>query len=85
MPVRSMATSSVMSCGSCARSAGSMALMASAVSIRLAPGCCVTLTTMAGLPLNMPRRRVSSTLSITRATSPSRTCALPREAMMRSR
>ena len=82
LPVRSMATSRLMSCGSCARNCGSSLSMALAVAIRLASGCCVMLTTMAGWPLNMPRVRVSCTLSITCATSCSRTSCWLRRAMI---
>ena len=84
-PVRSTATCSSMSLGSCSRSCGSSASMASAVSIRLAVGCWVMLTTIAGWPLNMPRVRVSCTLSMTRASCDRRTSRPSRMATIRSR
>ena len=74
-----------MSCGSCARSSGISSRTPSTVSMMLAPGACVTSTITAGSPLNRPSVRVFSTLSITRATSPSRTAASLRQAITRSR
>ena len=83
--VRSDDTCIVMSCGSSARNSGSKALTASTVSITFAPGWRLTSTTTAGSPLNKPSVFLSSTLSITSATSDSRTGAPLRQASTRSR
>jgi hypothetical protein len=55
----------------------------STVWMMLAPGWRVTRMMIAGLPLNRPRVRVSATLSVTSATSISRTGASPRQATTR--
>ena len=83
--VRSDATCTEMSCGSCSRSSGRSLRTPSTVSMMLAPGSCVTSTITAGWPLNRPTVRVFSTLSVTRATSESLTGALLRQAITRSR
>jgi hypothetical protein len=83
--VRSDATCTSMSAGSCARSSGMRLRTPSTVSMMFAPGCCVTSTITAGWPLNRPTVRVFSTLSITSATSRRRTAALLRHAITRSR
>ena len=80
--VLSDATATWMSCGSWACRSGNSARTASTVSIMLAPGWRVTSTMMAGSPLNSPTVRRFSTPSTTRATSPSRTAALLRQATM---
>ena len=59
--------------------------MASAVAMRLAPGCWVMLTMTAGWPLNRPRERVFCTPSLTWATSDRRTSRPLRTATMRGR
>ena len=79
--VLSEATSTLMSCGSCARSSGSKARTPSTVSMMLAPGSRLISTTIAGSPLNRPRVRRFSTPSTTLATSDRRTAALLRQAI----
>ncbi len=78
--VRSEATCSVTSAGSSACSSGSMARTESTVWMTLADGWRVTRTMIAGSPLKRPSVRVSSTLSITSATSCRRTAAPLRQA-----
>ena len=83
--VLSDATSSVMSCGSWARSSGSMARTPSTVAMMLASASRRISTMMAGSPLNSPSVRRFSTPSTTLATSVSRTAAPSRQAITRSR
>ena len=83
--VRSEATCSLTSSGSCACSSGSRARTPSTVSMTLAPGCSVTSTITAGSPLNRPSVLMFSTPSLTSATSRSRTAAPLRQATTRSR
>ncbi len=83
--VESDATSILMSPGRSACSSGSTARTLLTVRMMLAPGCWVTRTTMAGRPLNRPRVRTSCTLSVTVATSCSRTPAPLRQPTIRPR
>ena len=73
--VRSVATSRFTSAGRAARSTGNCALIASTVAMMLAAGCRLMMATIDGWPLNSPVVRVSSTESLTLATSCKRTGA----------
>jgi hypothetical protein len=64
-----MAMSSWVAGGTFARSRGSIARIRSTVSMMLAWGCLEIAMRTAGLPLDIPRLRMSSTESVTSATS----------------
>ncbi len=83
--VRSDATCSVTSPGSCACSDGSRARMPSTVSITLAAGWRVISTITAGSPLNRPSVLMFSGPSTTSATSCRRIAAPSRQATTRPR
>ena len=71
--VVSTITSRSTATGRALRRAGRSLRIESTTWITLAPGCLVICTSTAGLPLNRPRLRTSSTLSMTCATSCRRT------------
>ncbi len=83
--VASEATCSFTSAGNCACSSGSVRRTSLTVWMMLAPGSWVTSTMIAGSPLKRPMVRVSATLSLTSATSRSRTGAPLRMAITRLR